>query len=219
MRHLRKSAGVHPGHGRHGYRGGRVRPVVASAADRPVCEPSRLRPTRNGNCSAGSRPDWEKSPPPAGMRLCYHHHMGTGVMTRADVDRLMASTDPELVHLFLDTGAPRLRRRRSALGRPGLRGPHQARPPQEPATPDPEYGPGQQLSFKQAIQAGSSPYPAIRTVASTSPRSCRRLPIRFQRLAGRRSGAGPSQGQSSSLRDDGSKIPSRRDWYLNRSYA
>jgi inosose dehydratase len=39
-----------------------------------------------------------------GMRLCYHHHMGTGVMTRADVDRLMASTDPNLVHLLLDTG-------------------------------------------------------------------------------------------------------------------
>ncbi len=40
----------------------------------------------------------------AGMRLCYHHHMGTGVMTRADVDRLLASTDPGLVHLLLDTG-------------------------------------------------------------------------------------------------------------------
>jgi inosose dehydratase len=39
-----------------------------------------------------------------GMRLCYHHHMGTGVMTRADVDRLMASTSPDLVHLLLDTG-------------------------------------------------------------------------------------------------------------------
>ena len=40
----------------------------------------------------------------AGMKLSYHHHMGTGVMTRADVDRLMASTDPELVFLLLDTG-------------------------------------------------------------------------------------------------------------------
>ena len=39
----------------------------------------------------------------SGMRLSYHHHMGTGVMTRADVDRLMASTDPGLVHLLLDT--------------------------------------------------------------------------------------------------------------------
>ena len=39
----------------------------------------------------------------AGMKLSYHHHMGTGVMTRADVDRLMAATDPDLVHLLLDT--------------------------------------------------------------------------------------------------------------------
>jgi len=38
------------------------------------------------------------------MRLCYHHHAGTGVMTRADIDRLMAATNPETVHLLLDTG-------------------------------------------------------------------------------------------------------------------
>ena len=38
------------------------------------------------------------------MRLCYHHHMGTGVQTRAEVDRLMNETDPEVVHLLLDTG-------------------------------------------------------------------------------------------------------------------
>lgn len=40
----------------------------------------------------------------SGMRLCYHPHMGTGVMTGEDVDRLMESTDPHLVHLLLDTG-------------------------------------------------------------------------------------------------------------------
>jgi inosose dehydratase len=39
-----------------------------------------------------------------GMRLSYHHHMGTGVMTRAQTDRFMDGTDPELVHLCLDTG-------------------------------------------------------------------------------------------------------------------
>ena len=39
-----------------------------------------------------------------GLRLCYHHHMGTGVQTRADVDRLAASTDPGRVNLLLDTG-------------------------------------------------------------------------------------------------------------------
>lgn len=40
----------------------------------------------------------------ANMRLCYHHHMGTGVMFRPEVDRLMAETDPAVVHLLLDTG-------------------------------------------------------------------------------------------------------------------
>ncbi|MEU9193174.1 myo-inosose-2 dehydratase [Streptomyces hundungensis] len=40
----------------------------------------------------------------AGMKLSYHHHMGTGVQTRADIDRLLASTDPATVHLLLDTG-------------------------------------------------------------------------------------------------------------------
>jgi inosose dehydratase len=39
-----------------------------------------------------------------GMRLCYHHHMGTGVMTRKHVDRLMDGTKSNLVHLLLDTG-------------------------------------------------------------------------------------------------------------------
>lgn len=38
------------------------------------------------------------------MRLCYHHHMGTGVMFRPEVDRLMNETDEEAVHLLLDTG-------------------------------------------------------------------------------------------------------------------
>jgi len=39
------------------------------------------------------------------MRLChhYHRHMGTCMMMRPDVDRLMDSTDPELVDLLLDT--------------------------------------------------------------------------------------------------------------------
>ena len=39
-----------------------------------------------------------------GMQLCYHHHMGTGVQTREEVDRLMADTDPAHVHLLFDTG-------------------------------------------------------------------------------------------------------------------
>jgi inosose dehydratase len=39
-----------------------------------------------------------------GMKVCYHHHVGTGVQQRSEVDRLMTATDPELVHLLLDTG-------------------------------------------------------------------------------------------------------------------
>jgi inosose dehydratase len=39
-----------------------------------------------------------------GMTLTYHHHMGTGVQTAEEIDRLMASTEPGLVSLLLDTG-------------------------------------------------------------------------------------------------------------------
>ncbi|MFY7066613.1 TIM barrel protein [Nocardiopsis changdeensis] len=39
-----------------------------------------------------------------GFRLCYHPHMGTGVQTQPEMDRLMAGTDAAYVHLLLDTG-------------------------------------------------------------------------------------------------------------------
>lgn len=38
-----------------------------------------------------------------GLRLVYHHHMGTIVETEADIDAFMAATGPS-VHLLLDTG-------------------------------------------------------------------------------------------------------------------
>jgi myo-inosose-2 dehydratase len=38
-----------------------------------------------------------------GLKLAYHHHMGTVIQTEAEVDRLMAQTD-ESVGLLLDTG-------------------------------------------------------------------------------------------------------------------
>ncbi|MGB5713988.1 MAG: myo-inosose-2 dehydratase [Waterburya sp.] len=40
----------------------------------------------------------------AGMQLCYHPHVGTGVETLEDIDRLMAGTNPEYLKLLLDTG-------------------------------------------------------------------------------------------------------------------
>ncbi len=39
-----------------------------------------------------------------GMRLSYHHHMGTGVQTAEEIDKLMALTDPAKVDLLFDSG-------------------------------------------------------------------------------------------------------------------
>lgn len=39
-----------------------------------------------------------------GMKLVYHHHMGTGVQTAAEIDKLMRLTEPKLVYLLYDTG-------------------------------------------------------------------------------------------------------------------
>lgn len=39
-----------------------------------------------------------------GLKLVFHHHMGTGVQTLEEIDRLMENTDPNHVHLLYDTG-------------------------------------------------------------------------------------------------------------------
>jgi inosose dehydratase len=39
-----------------------------------------------------------------GMKLIYHYHIGTIVERPEEIDRLMQTTDPELVHLLYDTG-------------------------------------------------------------------------------------------------------------------
>jgi inosose dehydratase len=38
------------------------------------------------------------------MKIVYHHHMGTGIQTSEEIDRLMAHTNPEKVSLLYDTG-------------------------------------------------------------------------------------------------------------------
>ena len=38
------------------------------------------------------------------MKLVFHHHMGTGIQTSEEINRLMEMTDPEKVHLLYDTG-------------------------------------------------------------------------------------------------------------------
>ena len=39
-----------------------------------------------------------------GIKLCLHHHMGTVVQTEAEIDRLMANTDPAVFGLLFDSG-------------------------------------------------------------------------------------------------------------------
>lgn len=39
-----------------------------------------------------------------GFKLCFHHHMGTGVQTIAETERMLNDTDPSLVFLCYDSG-------------------------------------------------------------------------------------------------------------------
>lgn len=39
-----------------------------------------------------------------GFKLCFHHHMGTGVQTIEETERMLENTDRELVFLCYDTG-------------------------------------------------------------------------------------------------------------------
>jgi inosose dehydratase len=79
--------------------GGAVNPLpVALFANRPILTDQQWTALAEGLNQLG------KMASGAGMRLCYHPHMGTGVMIGAEVDRLMEMTDPALVHLLLDTG-------------------------------------------------------------------------------------------------------------------
>ena len=39
-----------------------------------------------------------------GFKLCFHHHMGTGVQTVEETAKMLDDTDPDLVYLCYDTG-------------------------------------------------------------------------------------------------------------------
>jgi inosose dehydratase len=66
-------------------------------ADRPVLAPADWAQFGRRMTEIGNRALAE------GVRLVYHHHMGTVVESEAEIDRLMESTGPS-VHLLLDTG-------------------------------------------------------------------------------------------------------------------
>jgi inosose dehydratase len=71
---------------------------VPPIANKPVFSDEQWKALVNGLNELGRRAAEDD------MQLCYHHHMGTGVMLRREVDRLMEETDTEVVHLLLDTG-------------------------------------------------------------------------------------------------------------------
>jgi inosose dehydratase len=71
---------------------------VALLANKPVLDDVLWKKMVDGLNTLGEMARAE------GMRLCYHHHMGTVVQTPEEVDRLMADTDPDHVTLLLDTG-------------------------------------------------------------------------------------------------------------------
>ncbi len=73
-------------------------PDVALLPNRPILSDGQWNRLADGLNEVG------RMSAEAGLLLCYHHHMGTGVQTRADVDRLMSMTDENTVHLLLDAG-------------------------------------------------------------------------------------------------------------------
>jgi len=85
--------------------------IVAECTRRSYADPAApLRFTRNGDALTSR--DWDRltagldvlaaRAAAQGMRLAYHHHMGTVVQTAGEVDRLMAET--RSVGLLVDTG-------------------------------------------------------------------------------------------------------------------
>jgi myo-inosose-2 dehydratase len=73
--------------------GDRAKPL----SRRPVMKPEDWKPFGERITQVAERTLGE------GVRLVYHHHMGTIVESEADIDAFMAATGPA-VHLLLDTG-------------------------------------------------------------------------------------------------------------------
>ena len=89
-----------------------------------------------------------------GVRLVYHHHMGTVVESESEIDALMAATGPS-VHLLLDTGHATFARRRSGRARAPPSRAHQPCAHQGRARRrDGGGASAQRLSFLDAVIAG-----------------------------------------------------------------
>ncbi|WP_197278839.1 myo-inosose-2 dehydratase [Pseudanabaena sp. 'Roaring Creek'] len=71
---------------------------IAPLPNRPIFNDTQWKALTDGLNDLG------KQAHDAGMKLVYHPHVGTGVETMADIDRLMTGTNPQYLSLLLDTG-------------------------------------------------------------------------------------------------------------------
>ena len=74
------------------------KPVNIFGPDKPVYTPLQWETVARGYNEMG------RLAREAGMTLCCHHHMGTGVQTVEEIDRFLELTDRELVFLLFDSG-------------------------------------------------------------------------------------------------------------------
>ncbi len=75
--------------------GNQSMPLIAK---RPILSDEQFKALADGMNELGRRANDK------GMKVCLHHHVGTGVQTLDEIDRFMDMTDSNLVYLLYDTG-------------------------------------------------------------------------------------------------------------------
>jgi len=76
----------------------------AQGQDVPIFETRHIMNDREWNDLCTGLDRLGKIAKDMGMKLTFHHHMGTVVQTAAEVDRMMENTDPNLFFLLYDSG-------------------------------------------------------------------------------------------------------------------
>lgn len=70
----------------------------------PIFEGKHVMDDREWNLLCGGLNRLGKIAKDKGMKLTFHHHMGTVVQDENEIDRMMEHTDPDLVYLLFDSG-------------------------------------------------------------------------------------------------------------------
>ncbi len=71
---------------------------IPMRSKRPILDDKQFENLANGLNELGKLAN-EK-----GMKVCFHAHVGTGIESVEEIDKLMEMTDPNLVYLLFDTG-------------------------------------------------------------------------------------------------------------------